>query len=69
MTAQPVPEQVRVRANLAVLGLRRGQETTTTLTPMVQGALDSGVLTLVDDPKPPKAERKPKTRASGNGPV
>ena len=54
MKAEPVPEQVKVRANLAALGLRRGQETTTTLTPMIQGALDSGVLSLVDDAPKPK---------------
>lgn len=60
---------VRVRANLAAAGMRRGQEETVALTPMIQGALDGGKLSLVDEPKAPKAERKRKTRASGNGPV
>ena len=53
MKAEPEPKQVRVRATLAVLGIPRNGETTTTLTPMVQGALNDGKLVLVDDvPKP-----------------
>ena len=68
MKAEPVPQSVRIRANLAALGLRRGQETDTTLTPMIQGAIDSGVLSLVDDEPAPK--RRPKRRgARGNSSV
>jgi len=67
MKAQPVPETVRVRANLAALGLRRGQETDTALTPMIQGALDSGVLSRVDVPEP--EQKTAKRGKSGNGQV
>lgn len=67
MKAQPVPETVRVRANLATLGLRRGQETDTALTPMIQGALDSGVLSRVDVPEP--EQKTTKRGKSGDGQV
>jgi hypothetical protein len=67
MKAQPVPETVRVRANLAALGLRRGQETDTALTPMIQGAINSGVLSRIDDPAP--EQKTPKRRASGDDSV
>lgn len=64
MKAEPEPKQVRVRANLAVLGMTRNAEATITLTPMVQGALDDGKLSLVDEPEP-----KTRKRAGGNGSV
>jgi hypothetical protein len=81
MKAQPVPDTVRVRANLAALGLSRKQEVTITETPLIRGALDSGVLSLLEripsEPTPepvdddlPTEPRKPKrTRASGNDPL
>lgn len=47
MKAEPKPETVRVRATLAVLHLRRGQETDVTLTPYVQRLLDDGKLERV----------------------
>lgn len=64
MKAESVPQTVRIRANLAVLGLTRNEETTTTLTPMVQGALNDGKLSLVDDEPAPKRKR-----ARGNSSV
>lgn len=63
MKAEPEPKQVKVRANLAVLGIPRNGETTTTLTPLIQRALDDGKLSLVDEPA-----SKPK-RARGNSSV
>jgi hypothetical protein len=70
MKAEPVPETVKVRANLAALGLRRGQETTTALTPLIQGAINSGVLSRIDDPEPePQQKRKPKASTGGDGSV
>lgn len=67
MKAQPVPKTVRVRAILAgPLGLPRGGEVETPLTLMVQGALDDGKLTLVDDDPEPKTRKR---RTNGDGQV
>lgn len=49
-------DQVTVRANLAVLGLRRNQKTTVERTPLIQAALDSGKLSEVAPEDAPPAE-------------
>lgn len=66
MKTQAAPKMVRVRANLAAAGMRRGQEETVALTPMIQGALDGGKLSLIDDPEP-KTAPKPKRSGGASG--
>lgn len=51
MAKQKAPEIIRVRASLAVYGLRKGQEETMPLTQIVQTLLADGKLVRIDGPE------------------
>lgn len=59
MAKQKAPEIIRVRASLAVYGLRRGQEETVPVTEVVQTLLADGKLVRIDEPQIAAAAGRP----------